>query len=946
MNAEIICVGTELLLGNILNTNARYLSQKMAELGFNVFSQSVVGDNSERLKNQLGLSLKRSDVVILCGGLGPTEDDITKETVAAVMNRKLIMDEQVLNDIQEYFLKQDRSMSESNRKQAFVIDGAVILKNHNGTAPGFIIEDGGRTVVLLPGPPSELVPMFEKQAEPYFKTKSNQTIISHNVRVFGVGESLVAECCGELLDGNNPTVATYAKTGEVDIRVTARAKKASVAETACRPVIEQLKSTFKENIYGIDCDSLQRVVVNLLKVNRKKLATAESCTAGMLSSRITQIPGSSDVFEMGVTAYADYIKIQALGVSDELIEQLGAVSPEVAAEMAIGIRTMCNADIGIGITGVAGPESSENKPVGLVFIALADRKKVYVRKIMCKDSDREAVRITASSTALDMVRRYLENCKSLISFGTEIGTMLHVVEGYAMPVPKSKAMNTQTGSLQRGNNAGQNTAAAEKTNPVISDKKAYEIMKMVTDSQSDELPGRLNIKNDALPFFVEDTALQAHDDKSAKAVTESKKSEPKNKKSFFKSVFPCKGDPLSEKLRKTIFIVALLVLLATMGYLINYFSAGFLQNRMNTQAAGVWDTDNSMSKNADGIFIGFEKLLAENPDVKAWIRLDGTNINNPVYQTTDNDYYINHNMKKQSSRYGALFADCKNTISAEKNSKNIIIYGHHMKDGTMFGTLKKYLQVDFYKEHSVLDFTTLYRDGKYKVFSVFITNTRPEHDNGEVFNYRQIEFSDDAEFLNWVNEVKIRSIIDTGVNVEADDEILTLSTCTYEFDDARLVVMARRIRDDEGAEIYGTENAKLNPNPLYPQIWYSKKGIKKPNFDSLRSSSVTSVTVDESEPSSSSSPDVSSSSYSTSASSVMRGNVSSGSKKASTTGNHTSSVVTKPQQSSSNNSSTSSKPSGSSTASDKTDSKISSTSTPASSSSNLPEPNTSSDTSQ
>ena len=261
-----------------------------------------------------------------------------------------------------------------------------------------------------------------------------------------------------------------------------------------------------------------------------------------------------------------------------------------------------------------------------------------------------------------------------------------------------------------------------------------------------------------------------------------------------------------------------------------------MQTRMNNEAAKVWDSSNSMQKNADGIFIGFESLLAANSDVKAWLKIDGTNINNPVYQTTDNDYYINHNMNKQESRYGALFIDKEASIGRNSNNQNVVIYGHHMRDGTMFGPLKKYLQLDFYKQHSVIDFTTLYRAGQYKVFAVFITNTKPEDDNGYVFNYRISDFSSEESFLSWIEEVRKRSIINTGVDIRGDDEILTLSTCTYEFDDARLVVMARRIREDETGNIYATDDAALNPKPLYPQIWYTKKGIAKPNFSSTVSS--------------------------------------------------------------------------------------------------------------
>ena len=828
MNAEIICVGTELLLGDILNTNARYLSRRLAELGFNVFSQSVVGDNAARLERQINLSLSRSEILILSGGLGPTADDITKETVAKALGRSLKEDKESLRRIEEYFARTGRVMSENNKKQALTIEGAEILQNDYGTAPGYLVRTEKGAVVLLPGPPRELMPMFENGAVPILKSYSNRTLVSHNVRVFGIGESVAAELCGLMLQQSNPTVATYAAPGEVNIRVTAGAENQAEADRICAPTLSRLRDLFGENIYSTDCDNLQQATVELLRAKGMRLATAESCTAGLLSGRITEIPGSSEVFEMGVTAYANHIKIEALGVNRELIEQKGAVCGEVAAQMAVGIRTMCGADLGLGITGVAGPGESEGKPAGLVYIALADRETVYVRKILCRGSDRENTRTVATSTALDMARRYLQDCESLLSFGTPVGAPIRLMEGYSLPEAKPAA-------------AVVTPKAPVVEKKVLSDEETFALMSTADEDLPENRPEKLEIEDDSLSFVFDDDydigsiSSKAAQNGAAENNLQEETAVPK-KKGFFAGLFPCKGDSGAEKARKIIFLVAFIVLIGTMGYLINYFAEGWLQTRMNNEAAKVWDSSNSMQKNADGIFIGFESLLAANSDVKAWLKIDGTNINNPVYQTTDNDYYINHNMNKQESRYGALFIDKEASIGRNSNNQNVVIYGHHMRDGTMFGPLKKYLQLDFYKQHSVIDFTTLYRAGQYKVFAVFITNTKPEDDNGYVFNYRISDFSSEESFLSWIEEVRKRSIINTGVDIRGDDEILTLSTCTYEFDDARLVVMARRIREDETGNIYATDDAALNPKPLYPQIWYTKKGIAKPNFSSTVSS--------------------------------------------------------------------------------------------------------------
>lgn len=826
MNAEIICVGTELLLGDILNTNARFLSQHLAEMGFNLFSQSVVGDNAERLEKQISLSMSRSDIIILTGGLGPTSDDITKETVAKVLKRPLVMHYESLELIEKYFIRTGRSMSENNKKQALAIGGATVLKNDHGTAPGYFVKTTNGAIILLPGPPSELCPMFENRVKPLLQNYSNGTILSHNIKVFGIGESLAAERLGDLLDKSNPTVATYAKAGEVDIRVTAQGENYRKADKLITPVISEIKEMFGANIYGVDVDNLQQQVVNLLRENNMKLATAESCTAGMLSGRITEIPGASEVFEMGVTAYANYIKIQALGVDEELITRRGAVCDEVAAQMAIGIRTMCNADIGVGITGVAGPGESEGKPAGLVYVAIADREKVFVRKMLSRGSDRENTRIIATSTALDMVRRYLQKSDDIIAYGTCFGEPIRIMEGYTLPeyVKRFSAFTESPSS---------NTTAPQV---IYNDEELLDIISAVSQEPIEEEDAeKLNIEDDSIDFIFddEDYILYDHSPVEEENIDSDLNDTIQNskKKRFLATWLPWKGDSALEIVRKSVFLIAFVVLICTTVYLISYFAEGFKQTGIVDDAATAWESDNSLQKNEEGIFIGFEGLIKANSDIKAWIKIDGTNINNPVYQTTDNDFYINHNMNKEASRYGALFIDKNNVISQDKVSQNTIIYGHHMRDGTMFGDLKNYTDLDFYKDNSIIDYNTLYKEGKYKIFGVFITNTLPEHDNGEVFNYIRTDFSSEQEFLGFVNDIKMRSIIDTGVDVIGTDEILTLSTCTYEFDDARLVVVARRVRDDELVDS-NTFLAKVNPKPLYPEIWYTKKGLTKPEFAS------------------------------------------------------------------------------------------------------------------
>ncbi len=430
MNAEIITVGTELLLGDILNSNSQFLSRELAAYGIQLLYQSTVGDNTARLKRVLSLALERSELVLITGGLGPTPDDLTRETVCELLGLPLVLHEESWRRIEEYFASTGREMTENNRKQAMLPAGCIVFPNDHGTAPGCAIERDGRVIILLPGPPKELIPMFQSYVAPYLSHFSGGTIFSQTVGIFGVPESAVAERVADLLAGANPTVAPYAKDGEVTLRVTAHAESAEAARALCAPVVAAIRERLGANVYGVDSGSLQKAVVDLLRAKGKKIATAESCTAGMLSGRLTEVAGASAVFECGIAAYSAEIKHQVLGVSAELLQKYGAVSPEVASAMAVGARRVGQADLGVGITGVAGPDTSEGKPVGTVYIALADEKRTWVKKIVAGHSsqDREYVRYIATSHALDLVRRYLEALPGVMAGG-------ELLEPVAAPVP-------------------------------------------------------------------------------------------------------------------------------------------------------------------------------------------------------------------------------------------------------------------------------------------------------------------------------------------------------------------------------------------------------------------------------------------------------------------------------------------------------------------------------
>ena len=399
--AEILCVGTELLLGEVINTNAAYIGRQLARLGISVYRTSVVGDNVARLEEAVNNALRASDLLILSGGLGPTYDDLTKETVAKVLGLPMVRDEKILKDIEEYFASSGRIMPENNSKQADIPLGATALKNSTGTAPGIFVEKDEKAVVLLPGPPFELIPMFEEFVFPRLRAMSDKILISHNLHVMGMGESEVEMHLIDLMQNSvNPSLAPYAKEGEMRLRVSALADSEAEGEKMCADIIEKVKaSPVGKYIYAIDVENVEQLVVKALAERGLTLCVAESCTGGMLGKCITDVSGASVVFSGGVITYSDKAKMDQLGVKEETLKKFSAVSPEVAIEMADGVRKLFGSNIALSVTGEAGPSSATGKSVGTVYIGISThestyaipltvssrRNREYIRKVSCID---------------------------------------------------------------------------------------------------------------------------------------------------------------------------------------------------------------------------------------------------------------------------------------------------------------------------------------------------------------------------------------------------------------------------------------------------------------------------------------------------------------------------------------------------------------------------------
>ncbi len=405
MITEIISVGTELLLGQILNTNAQYLAIELSQMGLDVYYQTTVGDNPTRMKETINRAINRSDIIILTGGLGPTQDDITKFIVAESLGLEMEEDQQTIDWLKSMFNNRGWEMTPNNLRQAMFPVGAHIFENKNGTAPGCVVESGEKSIIVLPGPPREMKPMFNESVKPCLEEKSGFVISSRILRVFGVGESRAEHKIRDIIDNQtNPTVAPYAATGEVTLRITAKCKKDENPVPMLNEMESKIRERLGEAVYAVDAPSMPYVVANMLKDKNMKLAIAESCTGGLLSSAFVDLPGASEILIEGVVCYSNKAKVKRLGVKNETLNQFGEVSAETAREMAFGAIYNLNADASIAVTGIAGPDGgSDEKPVGLVYIAVCVGGDCTVKELNLW-GDRDRIRNVSVLNAVNELR--------------------------------------------------------------------------------------------------------------------------------------------------------------------------------------------------------------------------------------------------------------------------------------------------------------------------------------------------------------------------------------------------------------------------------------------------------------------------------------------------------------------------------------------------------------
>ena len=715
MRAEIISVGDELLRGYTVNTNTAYLAKNLAELGYDVNFQTVVGDSEKDIFDAVRIAVGRSHVIIFTGGLGPTKDDMTKEMVAKALGMKLVFDEATGEKLRAQLAARGIDATEAAMKQAYVVDGCNVLRNDNGTAPGILMQKGNQAIILLPGPPREMEPMFQNSVRPFLMSFSDVCCASATVRVVGLGEPSVEEMIKDLLYGVNPHAALYVSAGEVTVRIFAKGDTAEEAALLCRQHTEKIKGVLGSYAYGEGDKELPEVLVDILKDKKMHIATAESCTGGLVSAKITGVSGSSAVFDYGITSYADWVKRHELSVDKTIVKRFSTVSAPCAGEMAKGVLAAGKADIGVGICGIAGPDSGEYAdgalPVGLVYVGVADKSKVIVKRFTFGALRRESIRELAAKNALDMARR--------VALGIDVPDSYRFRHNELTDIDKAgKPGKTENFKIKRGIATGLALVAV-----------------------SVALYGGITLLDPAsdIPFYDHIRTEYANSGAAVEG---------------------------SEEL-------------------------GF--------AAGSID-------------------------------MDGLGIKGALMLSEDSEYYKLHTSGGNPSELGCLHLDSAHFGTDLLAADNLIIHGSSANKGRFFGPLDKLFDdEEVLRENGIISLEIEGESRTYRIFSVMLADSaaRPAA--------IVTDFDDEEHlysFSDFVVDAKMRSRYNIDLGILSGDRFLTLVTESDEFDGARLIVVARELRSGESAD--AEIEVALNPNTVWPEMWYADHGELDPALEALQ----------------------------------------------------------------------------------------------------------------
>ncbi len=848
MKAEIIFVG------NSNETALNKAKNKIEGMGAEVVGCTNIENDTVMLKKALKTAISRSQLAVIVGGVGFNADDLTVKTVSEAVGVDTACDQNVLANIAEHFANKGEMLPDGAFRGAVLPVGANVFYSENGSV-GCSLTQGEQTIVMLPSDEEVFDTMMEKDVTPIVKSMKGEAISERTFFAADVPDTLIDELKADISEENGVTLSVDNKDGEVKFVLTATGNSEEDARLKALAVAVKVRSALGDTIYTEEENGIEQVVVDLLKEQGKTVATAESCTAGLLSKRLTDVNGSSDVFSMGIAAYSADIKAKVLGVPKDIIDEKGTVSREVAESMATNVRRLSGCTYGIGITGVAG-ESYEDKPSGLVYVSLCDGDNLWTKELNVDvevEDARTTVRNTSATIALDMLRRTLLGIGESVSKG---GMVFDATSKEEKPATVS-GLSFVGGAVKTADTAGvvddgiilpadEIHLSYEQVDAAMFIKAAEEKPEQIDFGF--ELNSDDTIEEEeevAAPVVFEQPIVEASQTEimdedfvlKEDAVFEEEIPQDNSKKEngFVKAIknfIPWKGDNLSKILTKLLF-VAIIVSLVVSSCYVGDFMVKYFQNKSIVEdARDKYDRNDDGVNDQTGVFNRYELLLQQNPDCVGWITVPNTNVDNPVYQTGDNDFYLEHNGIKEKSVYGAVFADYRDIISRAGNTKNVTLYGHHMKDGSMFAQLHRYKNISFYKENPVITFDTIYgTGGEYKVFACMITNADNMDDNGYFFDFAAPSFRSDADFMSWIEQIRRRSLYNTAVDVNANDQILTLSTCTYEVKDTDLlcVVVARKVREGESVAV-NTGDVTTNSKIIYPQAWYDHFNGVKPTY--------------------------------------------------------------------------------------------------------------------
>ncbi|MGN0661244.1 MAG: competence/damage-inducible protein A [Oscillospiraceae bacterium] len=872
MNCEILAVGTDIVLDSS-NSGLGYISEELGKLGINVLYHSMTGDSEERLRQAFKLAYTRSDVIVVIGGLGSSIDDITKEVVFDEMGLDTVLNRYCYEHITEQIEKSGKSVPESVKKLASFPENAVVCTNDAGIAPGCIIPDGEKTVVILPSALGEIRHIFESGVIPYFKKRTNSAVISKTICAFGIKEAAAREKLSDLLKSADPSVAISYNLGILKLKVTAKASDVTSAKRILRPVVNDIQRRLGSNIFGYNNDTPESVLVTTLRDMGLTIAIAESCTGGLISEKLTNVPGSSQVLGMGLCTYSNEAKHKLLGIPNKTITAHNAVSGEVAKLMAEGVRKKSKADIGVSTTGIAGPGGAlPGKPVGTVYIAVSYKSKTFTKKLSLANeagTDREAIRELAAYHALDLVRTVVANDGDFSAKAEAAEEKVTVPPAAAAESGFSKQFREiqnenrrKLAEMQNSDTSAEGTKAFDIAPDVSASENANEkTQAFIPVSKENSAPKSIPLSTDTgdISRLVDEILADAKttDEPAAKpapkqkaasfAGQKAKQTAKSNKNKSGKkkrplplriigAIIPLKGDKAGEVIRKIVFLLSFCIFafsitsilldakeVAKMGSIVSS-----MQNTYGREA-----TNEELSKLPEGALPEFASLYSINPEVIGWIQIPNAQISYVVTQSQDStnpayDKYLNKvDWKLEQSKYGCIYADPRSKITKEMMD-NTIIYGHNMypldKD-MFFSHLVNFENLDYYKQNPIVYFDSLYQKMEWKIFSVmYVSTNTSDSAYFDYINEDYLTFETEEEFNEYYNNIMDRSIIYTDVDVKYGDKLLTLSTCEDRyFKGGRIVIFARQVRSGESTDV-NVDAASINQHPIMPDTWVQKYG--------------------------------------------------------------------------------------------------------------------------